>query len=126
VQLAGLAVPLASTSAATLFASTAIVGAASGATTVLRPLLVVDIVGAGPYAAVSAHLQRATTIARAGAPLAIGAGAALVGWPATWTIALAAFAVAVERYLRLGRRLLTGTPPTAEGSDLRPGDVSDV
>ena len=125
VQLLGLAVPLATTGQAALCASAAVVGAASGATTVLRPLLVVELVGPGPYAAVSAHLQRATTFARAGAPLAVGAGAATLGWPVTWTVALAAFGIATERYLRLD----ADAPPTFEGADgrnLRLVDVGDV
>lgn len=122
VQLAGLAVPLATTARPLLYGSAAVVGAASGATTILRPLLVVELVGAGPYAAVSAHLQRATTIARSLAPLAIGAGAALLGWPATWTLALAAFAVATERYLRIG----AVTPVGGHGRNLRPAGPTDV
>ena len=125
VQAVGLAVPLLTVGEAALFASAAIVGAASGATTVLRPLLVVDIVGARTYAAVSAHLQRATTLARAGAPLAVGAGAALIGWPGSWVVALVAFAVAAEQYLRLDRHGAV-TPSVAEGRNLRPADVSDV
>ena len=122
VQLAGLAVPLVTTTRAALFVASAIVGAASGATTVLRPLLVVDIVGPAPYAAVSAHLQRATTLARAGAPLAIGAGAAYLGWPVTWALALAAFGIATEQYLRLHS---DGGRAPAAVCDLRL-DVADV
>ncbi len=125
IQLAGLSVPLVSTGRPALFVSAGVVGAASGATTVLRPLLVVELVGAARYAAVSAHLQRATTVARAGAPLAIGAGAATFGWPLTWAVALGAFACATERYLRLaGDRPLTH--PVADGRNLRPVDVADV
>jgi MFS family permease len=124
VQLAGLAVPLATTATGALFSAAAIVGAASGATTVLRPLLVVDLVGAGPFAAVSGHLQRATTVARAAAPLAIGAGAASLGWPVTWAISLTAFGIAAVQYLRVD-----GTPvplDVGDGNVLRPSDVSDL
>ena len=124
VQLGGLAVPLVSTASGTLFASAAIVGAASGATTVLRPLLVVELVGPGPFAAVSAHLQRATTLPRAGAPLAIGAGAAAFGWPVTWGLALVAFGIAAVGYLRVdGGRV---TLDAGDGRNLRPMDVADV
>jgi MFS family permease len=125
IQLAGLAVPLATTGRPALFASAAVVGAASGATTVLRPLLVVELVGPGAYAAVSAHLQRATTIARAGAPLAIGAGAVSLGWPVTWGLALVAFACAAERYLRLAAETAP-TQQVTDGRNLRPVDVADV
>jgi predicted MFS family arabinose efflux permease len=104
VQLAGLAVPLVTTRHPALFLSAVVVGAASGATTVLRPLLVVELVGPGPYAAVSAHLQRNTTVGRAGAPLAIGLGATAIGWPATWILALTAFGIAARHYERLGAR----------------------
>jgi hypothetical protein len=124
VQLAGLAVPLATTAPGVLVVVAVVVGAASGATTVLRPLLVVELVGAGPFAAVSGHLQRATTLARAAAPLAIGMGAASVGWPLTWTVALATFGVAAERYLRLG--WATSTVAVHDDGALRPVDVADA
>ncbi len=125
VQLAGLAVPLASAARPALFVSAAVVGAASGATTVLRPLLVVELVGAAPYAAVSAHLQRATTVARAGAPLALGGGAAALGWPLAWTLAIAAFGAAAAGYVRLAAGGIV-TPEHVDGRDLRPGDRTGV
>jgi len=125
VQLAGLAVPLATTGDAALFVAAVIVGAASGATTVLRPLLVVELVGPGPYAAVSAHLQRATTLARAGAPFAIGLGATAIGWPTTWALALVAFGIAATQYQRL-RAVPVVTLDGVDGRNLRPVDVSDV
>jgi hypothetical protein len=56
--------------------------------------------------------------------LAIGLGAASVGWPLTWTIALATFGVAAERYLRLGRPAST-VVPVGDGA-LRPVDVADA
>jgi len=101
VQLVGLAVPLLTTASAALFVSAAVVGAASGATTVLRPLLVVELVGAGPFAQVNARLQRATTFARAGSPFVVGAGAAMLGWGPAWALTLMCFGVAADRYLRL-------------------------
>jgi predicted MFS family arabinose efflux permease len=101
VQLVGLAVPLATTADAPLFAAAAVVGAASGATTVLRPLIVVDLVGPGRFAQVNARLQRATTFARAGAPFVVGAGAATIGWGPTWALTLVCFGLAAERYLRV-------------------------
>jgi MFS family permease len=101
VQFVGLAVPLATTQNAALFGSAAVVGAASGATTVLRPLLVVDLVGPRAFAAVNARLQRSTTISRAAAPFALGAGVTAVGWRVSWLVAIAAFGAAAERYRRL-------------------------
>ncbi len=80
-----------------------VVGSASGATTVLRPLIVVDLVGAAPFAATNARIQRASTLARAAAPLVLGVAATAFGWPIAWAGCLAAFAVAGERYLALGR-----------------------
>jgi hypothetical protein len=103
VQLLGLAVPLASTATVPLFVSAAIVGAASGATTVLRPLLVVDLVGPHAFAQVNARLSRATTIARSGAPFVLGLGAATIGWGPTWALTLGCFAIAAGQYLRLPR-----------------------
>jgi hypothetical protein len=103
VQLVGLAVPLATTAAGPLFVSAAIVGAASGATTVLRPLIVVDLVGPKAFASVNARLARATTIARSGAPFAVGIGAATIGWGPTWALTLVCFAAAAGQYLRLPR-----------------------
>lgn len=125
VQLVGLAVPLATTGRAALFASAAVVGAASGATTVLRPLMVVELVGPATYAAVSAHLQRATTVARAGAPFALGTGATTLGWPGTWSLAIAAFAIAAAGFIRLGPSAQV-TPDRVDGRTLRPVDVADV
>jgi predicted MFS family arabinose efflux permease len=122
VQLAGLALPLATTATTPLIGVAIVVGAASGATTVLRPLLVVELVGAGPFAAVSGHLQRATTLARAAAPLAVGLGAASLGWPLTWALALVTFAVAAERYVHLGHTAAQGAPA---GFALRPVDLAD-
>jgi len=110
VQLVGLAVPLGTTGFPVLLASAAIVGAASGATTVLRPLILVELVGAGPFAAVNGHLQRSTTLSRAGAPFALGAGAATIGWGPSWAIAIAAFAIAAERYVRLQAEQRTAAP----------------
>jgi hypothetical protein len=125
VQFAGLAVPLATTNTAALLISASIVGAASGVTTVLRPLLVVELVGAGPFAAVSARLQRATTVARAAAPFALGTGVAAFGWRPTWVVALTAFAIAAERYWRLGVDLRQ-TLLLVDGRNLRPGDIAGV
>lgn len=102
LQLAGLALPLGVTANLALFPAMLLVGAASGATTVLRPLIVVSLVGAGPFAAVNANLQRATTIARAAAPFLVGVAVSIMGWSASWAICLAAFAFAGQRYLSLG------------------------
>lgn len=98
VQLAGLAVPLATTGTAVLAASAVTVGAASGASTILRPLIAVQLVGTEPFAAVSARIHRSTALARAGAPFAIGAGAAGVGWTPAWLAALACFWIAAWHY----------------------------
>ena len=103
VQLGGLALPLATTVKWILFPTMLIVGAASGATTVLRPLLVVDLVGAAPFAATNARIQRASTFARAAAPLVLGVAVSAFGWSIAWSVCLAAFALAAERYLALGR-----------------------
>lgn len=103
VQCVGLALPLAITHGAALFPAMAIVGAASGSTTVLRPLIVVELVGPAPFAATNARIQRTTTFARAGAPLALGLGITAFGWPVAWAAAVIGFALAGERYLALGR-----------------------
>ena len=103
VQLAGLALPLAVTGTAVLVAAMFVVGSASGATTVLRPLIVVELVGAAPFAATNARIQRASTLARAAAPLVLGVAATAVGWPVAWAGCLVAFALAGERYIALAR-----------------------
>ncbi|MEA3075446.1 MAG: hypothetical protein QOF60_354 [Actinomycetota bacterium] len=103
VQAAGLALPLFVTGRAILFPAMVVVGAGSGATTVLRPLLVVELVGPAPFAAVNARLQRATTLARAAAPFVLGAAVAATNWPTAWALALVAFVLAAERYLALSR-----------------------
>ncbi|HEY8547041.1 MAG TPA: MFS transporter [Acidimicrobiales bacterium] len=109
-QLVGLAVPLVVTAPAAVLPAMFVVGAGSGATTILRPLLVVDLVGPGPFAAVNARLQRTTTVARAAAPLALGGLVAVVGWSLGWLVMLAAFGVAAARYAAL-------VPLTAPGRD---------
>lgn len=68
LQLLALAVPLFSTATVSLVVAALIVGVASGPLTVLRSLLLVEIVGVASFPAVSARLQRATTFGRAGAP----------------------------------------------------------
>jgi predicted MFS family arabinose efflux permease len=103
VQFAGLALPLGVTTNWALFPAMFVVGAASGATTVLRPLLVVDLVGAAPFAATNARIQRAATFARAAAPLALGVAVSALGWTWAWSVCLVAFVVAAERYIALGR-----------------------
>jgi predicted MFS family arabinose efflux permease len=103
VQLAGLALPLGVTCTGALFSAMFVVGCASGATTVLRPLIVVELVGAAPFAATNARIQRASTVARAAAPLVLGVAATALGWRIAWAGCLLAFAVAGERYIALGR-----------------------
>jgi predicted MFS family arabinose efflux permease len=101
-QLVGLAVPLVCTNVIALVPALIVVGVGSGATTTLRPLLVVDLVGAGPFAAVNARLQRSSTIARSAGPLLLSGAAVVAGWSVAWCLTLAAFAVAAHRYLVLG------------------------
>jgi hypothetical protein len=122
VQLAGLALPLGVTGKGALFAAMFVVGCASGSTTVLRPLIVVELVGAAPFAATNARIQRAATLARAAAPLVLGVGASSLGWPIAWAGWLVAFAVAGERYVALGRstRTRTGTYTLTAARDPRP------
>ena len=103
-QLVGLAVPLVTTTPVALFPAMFVVGAASGATTVLRPLLIVELVGAGPFAAVSARLQGLTTVARSAAPFLLGGLVTVAGWPVAWGVSLVAFAIATERYLAVESR----------------------
>ena len=103
VQLVGLAIPLGVAATSVLLVAMFVVGAASGATTVLRPLIVVDLVGAAPFAATNARIQRTSTLARAAAPLLLGAAATTIGWSIAWTGCLVAFAVSGQRYVALGR-----------------------
>jgi MFS family permease len=103
VQLAGLAVPLATAEMLVVLPILFVVGAASGATTVLRPLIVVDLVGPSPFAATNARIQRTSTIARAAAPLVLGLAVSALGWSVAWLLSLAAFAIAAERYAAIGR-----------------------
>ena len=104
IQLVGFALPLVTTEAAVLLPGALVVGAAAGTTTVVRPLLLIDLVGTPPFASVSARLQRAIVFARAGSPLALGATVSLLGWTAGWAMSVAAFGVAAERYLSLHPR----------------------
>jgi predicted MFS family arabinose efflux permease len=108
IQAAGLAIPLAITTGAVMYPAMVLVGAASGATTVLRPLIVVELVGAGPFAATSARIQRATTITRAASPLALGVAVSTLGWTTAWIACLVAFVLAGERYVALGHTSRSG------------------
>lgn len=122
VQAAGLGVPLLVDDAGVLFPAMVLVGAASGATTVLRPMLVVELVGPAPFAATSARIQRATTLTRAAPPLAFGTVVSALGWSVAWVCCLLAFVLAGERYVALGRHRtvrigsLHGDPTTARGA----------
>ena len=100
-QVAALAIPFATTTTSALVAAAVVVGAASGATTVLRPLLVVDLVGVDAFAATNASIQRAASLTRAAGPAAVGIGATTIGWPLTWAFTLGLFVVAADRYRRI-------------------------
>jgi predicted MFS family arabinose efflux permease len=102
VQFAGLLVPLVAGGAGALLVVSLLVGAAAGATTVLRPLLVADLVGVPRFAATNARLLRSASVPRAAGPAVVGAGASIVGWSATWVLTVALFAVAADRYRRVG------------------------
>lgn len=114
VHLVGLAVPLATTGTVGLFAAAVVVGTASGASTVLRSLLVVDLAGTTAFAGVSARLQRASSLVRAAGPFALGLGVASLGWNTTWVLALAAFASPPAATQR--------SPATSRRRMLEPGD----
>ena len=59
--------------------------------------------GAAPFAATNARIQRASTLARAAAPLALGLAVTALGWSIAWAGCLSAFAMSAERYAALGR-----------------------
>lgn len=120
VQAAGLAIPLGITTGVAMYPAMLFVGAASGATTVLRPLIIVDLVGAGPFAATSARIQRATTLTRAASPLALGVAVTTLGWTVAWIACLAAFVLAGERYLALARSAPSRSPAASARVALRP------
>jgi hypothetical protein len=79
---------------------------------------VVDLVGAGAFAAVNARLQRATTLARASAPLVLGALVAVAGWSFAWLVMLVAFALATARFAALVP-VTTPARPEADAPDSR-------
>lgn len=123
LQFVGLALPLAVTATVLLVAAMAAVGAASGATTVVRPLLVIEFVGAGPFAATSAGLQRVTTVARAAAPFALATGVAAVGWSFAWGAAVTLYAIAATCYVILRAWTIRRTEvalPGRSGRDPQP------
>lgn len=101
VELVGLVLPLVATSLVVLAPTAVLVGAASGMTTILRPLLMVEVVGVEPFVLTNARIQRATTVARSGAPFALGAAFTAFGWPAAWAAALLVLGAAFQRYLSL-------------------------
>jgi predicted MFS family arabinose efflux permease len=115
-QLIAFAVPLATTGRSALFAAGIAAGAAAGAMTVVRSLLVVDLAGVDAFATVNARLARVGAFARAGGPAALGAAVAPLGWTASWLMILTGYAVAAERYARLGQSSRPRLRPSARSS----------
>ncbi|HEX7132853.1 MAG TPA: MFS transporter [Iamia sp.] len=124
-QGVGLAVPLLTVRIPLLLVAVVVAAAGSGASTVLRPLLVAEGVGVDHFAAVSASVQRSAAPARALAPFALGAGVAVLGWTATWLLFLVAFGIAADRYCRLAA-VAPLTPPRREGRNVRPAGTAAV
>lgn len=88
--------------AAVIYILAVLAGAGSGMTTVLRPLITVDLAGIEHYTAVSARLQRASVFGRAAAPLAFGFATQIVGWGIAWTLVISAFLVSARLFHLLG------------------------
>jgi predicted MFS family arabinose efflux permease len=122
VQLLSLTVVVTASEPLTLFSACAAAGAAAGATTVLRPLLVTDLVGIEGFPAANGRLARSSSLARAAGPLIVGAAVTPIGWRATWLLTLALFAVAAERYARLRDGAVTAHATT----NVRPSATLDV
>ena len=92
IQLAGLALPLGITASWILFPTMVVVGAASGATTVLRPLLVVDLVGASRSPPPSPASSAPRHSSAPPAPLVLGVAVTAFSWSIAWAGCLTAFA----------------------------------
>lgn len=88
---------------ALLLAVAALAGAASGLTTILRPLMVVDLAGVDSFAATSARLQRATVVGRTAGPLVVGATVAPLGWELAWMVSLTFFLASALFYAELAK-----------------------
>jgi MFS family permease len=104
VQGVLLVIPLMTGARLLLVPTALLVGAASGATTVLRPLLAFDLGGADAFASVNAWVVRRSSVARAVGPALLACSASFVGWRIAWVATLGLFLLAAARYGRLATR----------------------
>ena len=126
---------LSSTATPWLYLAGLVCGAASGTSSVLRPLIVAGRVRLDGFAAANARLQGWATVARTAGPLIVGGTAAHAGWTVGWafvvgglTTAAAAFAALANRdyeFMRLGHRRASRHRMFVS-SGMRPGDPSRV
>ncbi len=91
LQAAALLIPVFISSDFALLLMMVIFGGSSGARTILRPLLIAELFGDKNFGAKSGLLQSMATLAKAAAPVAMGAAVGSLGFEGAW-MALSALA----------------------------------
>ena len=86
LQGAVLLLPLLVPSTASLLIMMLAFGATSGARTILRPLLIVELFGSAHFATNSGLLQAVSTLAKSGTPVGFGVAINFVGFDGAWSV----------------------------------------
>lgn len=119
LQGVGLFLPLAVPSTPALLVMIVVFGATSGARTILRPILVFEMVGATGFGANNGMLQLFTTVASSAAPLGMGLAVGVIGYDAAWA-ATACLAIASSVVLRSARENARDVKPVVVRATLAP------
>lgn len=105
---------LASTASPWLYLGGLVCGAASGTSSMLRPLLVARRVRLSEFATANARLQGWATLGRASGPLIVGGTAAHVGWAGGWAVVVGGLTAAAGTFATLQPKI----GGTTEGSGI--------
>lgn len=98
---------LATTETTWLYLAGLVCGAASGTSSVLRPLIVARRVPLREFAVASSRLQCWATLARAVGPLIAGGTAAHAGWVVTWALVAGGLVTAAGAFASLANQVRT-------------------
>lgn len=115
VMAVALALPAVGSSTTVMGAHVVLFGASAGALTVLRPLVVAEVVGAASFATALGRVARTVTLAGASGPPMMAYGAWLLGGhDIAGLVAASATGLVIHRFPRHGPDRVVGTEPGAE------------